>query len=77
MVPVPGSRVGSFMSLQDANNRFLSHGLGSDLRGTLKSGSVEGPSSRTGRDDADVAEALSVCNFPNRSAPGSPGEISP
>ncbi len=41
LVPVPGSHVGS----QDANNRCLSHGLGSDLRGTLKSGSVEGPSS--------------------------------
>ncbi len=45
LVPVPGSHVGSFMSSQDANDRCLSHGLGSDLRGTLKSGSVEGPSS--------------------------------
>ncbi len=45
LVPVPGSNVGSFMSSQDANDRCLSHGLGSDLRGTLKSGSVEGPSS--------------------------------
>ncbi len=45
LVPVLGSRVGSFMSSQDANDRCLSHGLGSDLRGMLKSGSVEGPSS--------------------------------
>ncbi len=29
----------------DANDRCVSHGLVSDLRGTLKSGSVEGPSS--------------------------------
>ncbi len=43
LVPVPGSLVGSFMSLQDANDRCLSHGLGSDLRGMLKSGSVEEP----------------------------------
>ncbi len=43
LVPVPGSRVGSFMWSQYANDRCLSHGLGSDLRGTLKSGSVEGP----------------------------------
>ncbi len=41
LAPVPGSHVGSFLSSQDANNRCLSHGLGSDLRGTLKSGSVE------------------------------------
>ncbi len=32
---------------------------------------------RTGRDDADVAEASSVCIFPDCSAPGSPGESSP
>ncbi len=34
LVPVPGS----FMSSQDANDRCLSHGLGSDLRGTLNQG---------------------------------------
>ncbi len=45
LVPVPGSRVGSFMSSQDAKNRCLSHGLGSDLRGTIESGSVKGPAS--------------------------------
>ncbi len=33
--------------------------------------------SRTGRDGADVAEGSSVCIFPDRSAPGSPGESSP
>ncbi len=45
LFPVPGSRVGSFMSSKDAFDRCLSHGLRSDPRGTLKSGSVEGPSS--------------------------------
>ncbi len=45
LVPIPGSRVGSFMSWQDANDRCLPHGLGSDLRGTLESRSVEEPSS--------------------------------
>ncbi len=34
LVPVPGSHVGSFMSSQDANDRCLPHGLGSDLRGS-------------------------------------------
>ncbi len=34
-------------------------------------------SSRTGPDGADVAEALSVCVSPDRSAPGSPGESLP
>ncbi len=43
MVPVPGSHAGSFVSSQNANNRCLSHGLGSDPRGTLESRSVEGP----------------------------------
>ncbi len=45
LVPVPGSRVGSLISSQYVNNRCFSHGLGSDLRGTLESGSVKGPSS--------------------------------
>ncbi len=45
LVPVPGSHVGSFMSSQDANDRCLPHGLGSVLRGTLESRSVERPSS--------------------------------
>ncbi len=45
LVPVPGSRVGSFMSSQDDNDRCLPHGLGSDLRGMLESRSVEEPSS--------------------------------
>ncbi len=31
----------------------------------------------TGHDGADMAEALSVCIFPDHSAPGSPGESSP
>ncbi len=41
LVPVPASRVGRFMSSQDAKDRCLSQGC----EGTLKSGSVEGPSS--------------------------------
>ncbi len=45
LVPVPESRVESFMSSQDVNGRCLSHGQGSDLRGMLESGSVERPSS--------------------------------
>ncbi len=45
LVPVPESRAGSFMSSQDANDRCLSHGLGSDPRGMLESRSGEGPAS--------------------------------
>ncbi len=45
VVPVPGSRAGSFMSSQNANDRCLSHGLGSDPRRTLESRSVERPAS--------------------------------
>ncbi len=45
LVPVPRSYVGCFMSSQNANDRCLPHGLGSDLRGTLESRSVEEPSS--------------------------------
>ncbi len=43
VVPVPGSHAGSFVSSQNANNRCLSHELGSVPRGTLESRSVEGP----------------------------------
>ncbi len=45
LVPDPVSRFESFMSSQDTNDRCVSYGLGSDLRGMLESGSVEGPSS--------------------------------
>ncbi len=45
LIPVPRSRVGSFMSSQDAKDRCLPHGLKSDLRGMLESRSVEEPSS--------------------------------
>ncbi len=41
LVPVPGFLVGSFMSSEDDNDRCLSHRLGRELRGMLKSGSVE------------------------------------
>ncbi len=41
LVPVLGSRIWSFTSSQDANDRCLPHGLRSDLRGTFESRSVE------------------------------------
>ncbi len=65
-VPVPASRVGSFMSSQDAYNRCLSHGLGSNPRGMLKSASVKEPSSV-------MAHQLSedvVCIFCSQEFPG-------
>ncbi len=62
------TRVGSFMSSQDANDRCLSHGLGSDLRGTLKSGSVEGPSSfMAHQPSADVGCISCSQEFPRKS----------
>ncbi len=68
LVPVPGSRVGSFMSSQDANDRCLSHGLGSDLRGTLESGSVEGPSSLMAHQPSGNVGCISCSQeFPSRS----------
>ncbi len=67
LVPVPGSRVESFMSLQDAKDRCLSHRLGSDLRGTLKSGSVEGPSSLDHQPSGDVGCISCSQEFPSRS----------
>ncbi len=38
LVPVPGSRAGSFMSSQDANYRCLSHGWGAILEGRSSHG---------------------------------------
>ncbi len=38
LVPVPGSSAGSFMSSQDANDRCLSHGLGSCGRTSISHG---------------------------------------
>ncbi len=73
LVPVPGSHVGSFMSLQYANDRCFSHGLGSDLRGTLKSRSVEGPSSLMAHQPSgDVGCVSCSQDFPRRSQ-GPPG----
>ncbi len=67
LVPVPGSRVGSFMLSQDANDRCLSHGLGSDLRGTLESGSVEGPASFMAHQPSGVVGCISCSQeFPGR-----------
>ncbi len=67
LVPVPGSRVGSFMSSQDANDRCLSHGLGSDLRGTLESGSVEGPASLMAHQPSGDVGCISCSQeFPSR-----------
>ncbi len=68
LVPVPGSYVGSFMSSQDANDRCLPHGLRSDLRGTLESRSVEGPSSLMAHQPSGDVGCISCSQeFPNRS----------
>ncbi len=68
LVPVPGSHVGSFMSSQDANDRCFSQGLGSNLRGTLKSRSVEGPSSLMAHQPSgDVGCVSCSQEFPSRS----------
>ncbi len=68
LVPVPGCSVGSFMSSQDANDRCLPHGLGSNLRGTLESRSVEGPSSLMAhRLSGDVGCISCSQEFPSRS----------
>ncbi len=56
------------MSLQDADDRCLSHGLGSDLRGMLKSGSVEGPSSLMAHQPSGDVGCISCSQeFPSRS----------
>ncbi len=65
LVPVPGFHVGSFMSSQDANDRCLPHRLGSDLRGTLESRSVEGPSSLMAHHPSGDVSCSQ--EFPNRS----------
>ncbi len=68
LVPVPESRVGSFMSLQDANDRCLTHGLGSDLRGTLESRSMEEPSSLMAHQPSGDVGCISCSQeFPSRS----------
>ncbi len=68
LVPVPGSHVGRFISSQDANDKCLSHRLGSDPRGTLKSGSVEGPSSlMKHQPSGDVGCIYCSQEFPSRS----------
>ncbi len=68
LVPIPGSRVGSFMSLQDANDRCLPHRLGSDLRGTVESRSVEEPSSlMTHQPSGDVGCISCSQEFSSRS----------
>ncbi len=54
--------------LHDANDRCLSHGLGSDLRVTRKSGSVEGPSSLMAHQPSgDVSYISCSQEFPSRS----------
>ncbi len=65
LVPVPGFHVGSFMSSQDTNDRCLPHRLGSDLRGTLESRSVEGPSSLMAHHPSGDVSCSQ--EFPNRS----------
>ncbi len=68
LVPVLGSRVGSFTSSQDANDRCLPHGLRSDLRGTFESRSVEEPSSLMAHQPSGDFGCISCSQeFPNRS----------
>ncbi len=68
LVPVPWSHAGSFMSSQDAYDRCLSHGLGSDPRSTIKSGSVEGPSSLMAHQPSGDIGCISCSQeFPSRS----------
>ncbi len=68
LVHVPGSHVGCFMSSQDANGRCLPHGLGSDLRGTLESRSVERPSSLMAHQPIGDVGCISCSQeFPSRS----------
>ncbi len=68
LVSVPGSHVGSFMSSQDAYDRCLSHRLGSNPRGMLKSGSVEGPSSLMAHQPSGDVGCISCSKeFPSRS----------
>ncbi len=68
VVPVPGSRAGSFMSSQNANGKCLSHGLGSDPRRTLESRSVEGPASlMVHQPSGDVGCISCSQEFPNKS----------
>ncbi len=56
------------MSSQDANDRCLPHGLGSDLGGTLESRSVEGPSSLMAHQPPGDVGCISCSQeFPNRS----------
>ncbi len=68
LVPVPGSHAGSFMSSQDASDRCLSHGLGSNPRGTLESSSVEGPASLMAHQPSGDVGCISCSQeFPSRS----------
>ncbi len=68
VVPVPGSRAGSFMSSQNANDRCLSPGLGSDPRGTLESRSVERPASLMAHQPSGDVGCISCSQeFPSRS----------
>ncbi len=56
------------MSSQDANDRCLPHGLGSDLGGTLESRSVEGPSSLMAHQPPGYVGCISCSQeFPDRS----------
>ncbi len=66
--PVLGASFSRKMLTTDAYNRCLSHGLGSDPRGTLKSGSVEGPSSLMAHQaSGDVGSISCSQEFPSRS----------
>ncbi len=64
----PWFHVGSFVLSQDANDRCLPHRLGSNLRGTIESRSVEGPSSLMAHQPSGDVRCISCSQeFPNRS----------
>ncbi len=68
LVLISGSNAGSLILSQDAYDRWLSHGLGSDPRGMLKSGTVEEPSSLMAQQlSGDVGCISCSQEFPSRS----------
>ncbi len=68
VVPVLGSPARSFMLSQNANDRCLSHGLGSDPRGKLESRSVKGPASLMAHQPSEDVGCISCSQeFPSRS----------
>ncbi len=67
VVPVLGSPAGSFMLSQNANDRCLSHGLGSDPRGKLESRSVEGLASLMAHQPSEDVGCISCSGLLHKS----------